>query len=52
MARVKPGSAALRQRRINALENLRAHVKSSHVDNPGQLEKHKGEVKKLEELTK
>lgn len=52
MARVKPGSAAMRQRRINALENLRAHVKTSHADDPSQLDRHKEEIKKLEELTK
>jgi hypothetical protein len=52
MARVKPGSAAMRQRRINALENLRAHANSPHADNPGQLDRHKEEIKKLEEITK
>jgi hypothetical protein len=52
MSRVRTGSAALRQRRVNALENLREHVKTAHVDNPNQLEKHKEEVKKLEELIK
>jgi len=52
MARVKPGSAALRQRRVNALENLRAHIKTSHTDNSSQFDRHKEEIKKLEEMTK